>query len=328
MQTLIIASIVAVFSIEYFVSNDWLPQIITYFPEVLGVVAAVMVIFAGMRSRFQYVHPVYWLAFGGLVIIVVCGAVVNRLEPGPIFAGLRIYLRALPFFFLPAVFEIRENQLRVQLLLLLAIGLLQLPIASAQRIATVARRGITGDETFGTLMNSATLTLFLASAACVLTGFFLKKRIPAKMFFPLIFLLLVPTMLNESKVALVCIPVALITCFVTGAKPGARLKNTVMALVTTVGFVAVFIPVYDHFMIPRWGYGIVDFITMEGRLEGYLDRGAENVSSPRNVASNHRDLSSNDPAFTAKSGRSNKTAPVAIRDLYLQNSTSSASRTT
>ena len=28
-------------------------------------------------------------------------------------------------------------------------------------------------------------------------------------------------------------------------------------------------------MKPRWGYGIVDFIAMEGRLEGYLDRGSE-----------------------------------------------------
>ena len=272
---MIVFTIVAVLSLEYLVYQGLLPPLFSYVPEVLAMVVAILVIVAGVRSRFQFVRPVYWLTFGALALVVLCGAIANQMEPGPVFAGIRHYLRALPFFFLPAVLEIKERQLRVQLLLLSAFGLLQLPIAWAQRMTTVAEGSTTGDHTFGTLMNSATLTLFLVSAACVLTGFFLQKRISAKRFFPLIFLLLVPTMVNETKAVIVLVPVALMTVFVVGATRGARLKNMVIALATIACFAAVFIPVYDHFQRPRWGYGIVDFFTMEGRLEGYLDRGSK-----------------------------------------------------
>jgi len=274
-QTLIVFAIIAVLSFEFLASLGWLPQILAFFPEVLAIVAAGLVIVAGVRSRFQYVRPVYWLVFGGLALVIVCGAVANSVEPGPIFAGLRIYLRALPFFFLPAALQLKERQLQVQLLLLLAFGLLQLPIAALQRLATTARGGITGDDTFGTLMSGPTLSVFLVCAVCVLTGLFLRKRISAKAFYPLILLLLIPTMLNETKAVLVIVPAGLISCFVVGAKPGTRLKNTVAALMTVTLFVAVFIPVYDHFMKPRWGYGIVDFVMMEGRLDRYLDRGSK-----------------------------------------------------
>jgi len=273
MHTLIVAAIVSVLSFEFLADLKWLPQLFKFFPEFFAIVAAVLIIVAGVRSRFQYVRSVYWLLFGAFLLIVICGAVVNRLEPGPIFAGLRIYLRALPFFFLPAVLELKENQLRVQLLLLLAFCLLQIPLAAAQRMATMARGGITGDETFGTLMSGSFLSLFLISAVCVLTGFFLRNRISAIKVFPLMILLLVPTMLNETKAVLVLVPVAFMTCFVVGAKRGTRLKNIVLGLVSVGCFIAIFIPVYDYFMIPRWGYGIVDFIMMEGRLEGYLDAG-------------------------------------------------------
>ena len=171
MHKLIVFTIVAVMSFEYLVSEGLLPPLFSYVPEIFAMVAAILVIVAGVRSRFQFVRPVYWLAFGALALVVICGAIANQMEPGPVFAGIRQYLRALPFFFLPAVLEIKERQLRAQLLLLSAFCLLQLPIAGMQRMATYARGGTTGDETVGTLMNSASLTVFLVAAACVLTGF-------------------------------------------------------------------------------------------------------------------------------------------------------------
>jgi len=46
------------------------------------------------------------------------------------------------------------------------------------------------------------------------------------------------------------------------------------AVSIATGLVAAFIPVYDYYMEPRWGYGIVDFLTTEGRVEGYLYKDA------------------------------------------------------
>ena len=40
-------------------------------------------------------------------------------------------------------------------------------------------------------------------------------------------------------------------------------------------FLAAFVPIYDYFMKPRYGYGIVEFFTMEGRVENYLTRDVE-----------------------------------------------------
>ncbi|MGH8223823.1 MAG: hypothetical protein ACREQZ_12705, partial [Woeseiaceae bacterium] len=176
MQFVIVAMILSVMSFEYLVFIGWVPQLLAYAPELLAIAASAAVVFAGVRSRFQYVRPIYWLIFGALGLMAICGAVVNLLEPGPLFAGIRTYLRALPFFFLPAVLAVKERQVRVQLLVLLALCALQLPLAWYQRI-TMPPGHLTGDRTFGTLMNSGTLSLFLICAACVLTGFYLRRRI-------------------------------------------------------------------------------------------------------------------------------------------------------
>ena len=71
------------------------------------------------------------------------------------------------------------------------------------------------------------------------------------------------------------LPIALLVTFYAGSAPGARLKNTVLAVIVLSGFLAIFVPIYDYFMMPRWGYGILDFLTMEGRVEGYLTTGVQ-----------------------------------------------------
>src|SRR6185312_6347323 len=115
-----------------------------------------------------------------LGIIVLCGALANHLDPGPLVAGMRAYLRAVPFFFVPVVYAFSEAQIRTQFKLLIGVCLLQGPVALAQRYATLARDNSTGDTTVGTLGLSSFLTIFLVCAACVLTAAFLKKRISFK----------------------------------------------------------------------------------------------------------------------------------------------------
>jgi hypothetical protein len=122
-------------------------------------------------------------------------------------------------------------------------------------------------------MSTKSLSLLLICASCVLTAFFLRKRVRAVVYFPLLLLLLLPTMINETKGSLIVTPIALFVTFVVASAPRQRLKNLTLAVAVGTLFLAVFIPVYDHFMMPRWGYGIVDFFTMEGRAMDYLDRG-------------------------------------------------------
>ncbi|MEO8464145.1 MAG: hypothetical protein ABI640_02300 [Gammaproteobacteria bacterium] len=276
MQFLILSMIVAVMSFPFLTSRGVLPQVFNYAPEIVALVACVTVVIVGVRSRFRYVRPVYWLIFGALLLATVCGAVANLLEPGPLFAGIRTYLRALPFFFLPAVVLFKERQLRTQLLLLLALCAIQLPLTWAQRMGPLAiKYSHTGDVVFGTIMDSGILSVFLICAACVLTGVYLRRRISLRLYLVLMLIILVPTTLNETKATLFLVPVGLLVTFYAGSPRGTRLKNTLMGVVVLSGFLAIFVPVYDHFMAYKYNYGILDFLTMQGRVEGYLAKGTK-----------------------------------------------------
>ena len=281
MHALILLMIVAVTTFAYLVSKGWLPAYFNYVPELLSLAVAAYVVVVGVQSRFRNVRPIYWLVFGGLVVGLVCGAIVNDLQAGPMFAGLRTYFRALPFFLLPAVFLITEQKVRTQLMILLPVCLIQLPLAWQQRMATLESgrlggfyRG-TGDFTIGTLMNPGQLSLFLIAAACVLTGLYLRRIMSARLYLPLLLLIVLPTTLNETKITLVLLPLALLTAFFVGSEPGNRLKNMLLGTMVAAAFLAMFVPIYDHFVTPRWGYGIVDFFLMEGRVERYFMKGTE-----------------------------------------------------
>lgn len=270
MQALILVMIVAVTVFRYLVAEDWLPAFFAYVPELLSALAAVYVVMVGGENRFRYVRPVYWLVFFGLLVVIVCGVIVNTLSPGIVVAGLRSYLRAIPFFLLPAAFVLKEKQLRVQFLVLLVICIVQLPLAWEQRSEVKFLGGHTGDSTDGTIQGSSMLTMFLVSAACVLAGLYLRKRISAKLFLLALLWILLPTTLNETKATLILVPLAMFATFVAASERGVRVRNAVVGLAVSAAFIAIFIPIYDYYMVPRWGYGIMDFFTMEGRVEGYL----------------------------------------------------------
>jgi hypothetical protein len=61
-----------------------------------------------------------------------------------------------------------------------------------------------------------------------------------------------------------------------GGKTGqsSMVKRVFLGGFLMTGFLAAFIPVYDHFIKERWGYGIMDFFAQKGRVAGYLDKGA------------------------------------------------------
>jgi hypothetical protein len=165
-----------------------------------------------------------------LVVCIVCGIIVNSVEPAPIFAGIRYYLRAIPMFFLPAVFLFKERQVRDQLFVLLGIAVVQLPLAIHQRLATRAMGEYTGDWTSGTLLISSIMSTYLICCACVLAAFYLRKRLTISAFLLLTLLMLAPTTLNETKGTMILFPVGLTVVFLVGSEAEARMKNAVVAV--------------------------------------------------------------------------------------------------
>ena len=149
--------------------KDWriFPSSVSYTVELLGAIALVYVVVAGVRGRFEGVRATYWLVFGALALVILCGVAVNGVGSGPIIAGLRTYLRALPWFFVPMVYAYSEDKLRTQIRLLLVICLIQVPIAIRQRVQTGDDQfgfvAITGDWTTGTLGDAGILCIFLVA---------------------------------------------------------------------------------------------------------------------------------------------------------------------
>lgn len=281
MQYLILFIIVVVTTISFLtegnramVFDGWLPNIVGYLPEIISLLIFTFVIVYGTRDRFQYVRPAYWLTFGALVICIIFGVVVNDVETGPIVAGMRKYLRAIPLFFLPAVVYFNDRQVRGQLLLLLMIAVFQVPLAVYQRFASRAMGSYSGDMTSGTFMISSILSIFLVCAACLVTAFYLRKKLSFLSYLFMIVLLLIPTTVNETKGTLLLIPLAVLTVFFVGTRAGTRLRNLVVGSGVLAVFVAIFVPIYDHFIADH-DTPIAEFVADQDRWTGYLYSGAQ-----------------------------------------------------
>ena len=280
MQFLTLLMIVVVTTFDFLTDGDqwgrWaiLPDRTPLAAELLTAVVLVLVTVAGTRNRFQFVRPAYWLVFGALVLLFAAGIVLNSVEPGPIVAGVRSYLRAMPWFFLPAVFAYSDQQLVAQLRLLLLIAAVQIPLAIQQRIAT--SWGATGDWTSGTLVTSGVLSIFLICCSCIALAFVIRKRIKPVVFAPLFFLLLLPTMINETKATLLLLPIGLVTAFLIASKSEHRARGALALTGLFVVFVLVFVPVYDKMNEQReYATPLKEFFTNPERLERYLSKDQE-----------------------------------------------------
>lgn len=196
--------------------NDWLvktlplPPIMRFLPDAMSAVVILYVLFAGVRDRFRLVAPKYWIVFGAMIVVIACGVIDNQSGVGPLLSGTRFYLRPVPMFFLPAVLSLSDQDLKRQLKWLLAIALLQVPIAIYQQYVIQSEGRFTGDDVRGTVMDSGILTLFLICTVLILTGMFMRRRIRPLTYWVLFFFLLIPTTINETKVTVIFLPLGLL----------------------------------------------------------------------------------------------------------------------
>src|ERR1700722_7585298 len=154
MQIFTLILIICVMLSDYLVKTFTLPTVLRFLPEAMSAVVVVYVLLAGTRDRFRLVAPKYWFTFGALAIVIVCGIINNAAEVGPMLSGMRFYLRAVPLFFLPAVLPLSDDQLKRQLKWLLAVSILQVPVAVYQRWVVQSEGRFTGDDVRGTIGDS------------------------------------------------------------------------------------------------------------------------------------------------------------------------------
>jgi len=269
MQRLIYILFLAIFLTEFLSRSGAAPRVINYIPEILSGIAFVIVIIQAARQRYAHIRVIYWILFFFIVLHIIFGLVLNSTPTTVIFAGIRTYFKYIPLFLVPLVFTFTNEQIKKQLKLLLFLAIIQLPIAVYQRMTT---NKYTGDYVMGTLDGSGMLTIFMMCCITVLMAFYIRKQIQTKHFLLFLALLFLPTTINETKITIILLPLALMIPVFFSTTGSQRVKRLIGSSIAGVICLAIFIPVYDTFMAPRWGYGLLDFLTMEGRLSGYLSK--------------------------------------------------------
>ena len=275
MQKLIYLLFLSCFLPEYLFSIGAAPRLLTYLPEVLSIMGMAAVVFYGLRNKEVHLPPAYTLLFLFIGLHLVFGILANHVSTTTIFAGSRTYLKYLPFFFLPVVYEFSDKQLRRQLALLLALAILQLPVAAYQRFVLSA--GLTtGDLVGGTLgggglRGSGLLTVFLMCAVTILVSFYLKQRIKGRVTIVALLVLVIPTMLNETKVTVFILPIALLApALFLGESVGQKFKQLATMGALAVALFSLFVPIYNQFTTQGSDKGIVEFFTTGDYLQEYL----------------------------------------------------------
>jgi hypothetical protein len=312
MQRLVLFMLVAVTTFPYLSNGDkwhraaFLPPWTAYVPELLGAMAALLVIALGLRDQFRLVRPAYVLVFGGLLLTMLCGVLANGVDSGPVVSGLRLYLRAVPWFFIPAVFAFSSQQIRMQLYVLLGVCLLQLPLAAEQRIHTASATwgfvAITGDWTTGTMGDSGVLSIFLVGASCIAIALYEKKQLSFFTFLTIFLLILLPTTINETKAVVIFLPVALLVALMCAADARVRVKRLVVGLCVLLMFGAIFVPVYDALNAGReYSSTLGEFFLDKNKVKAYVGSDSADSSDAGRIGSIVYSLRriAEDPARTA-----------------------------
>lgn len=269
----------AVFSLDYLALRlNVIPRGATWIPEALAAIALLMVLLKLAVDRRIDLSPKYVVLGGSFIALAAVGIIINSVQPGTIFAGVRNYFKFVPFFLLPIAFcySAQHTQRFLRVLVVLAVS--QLPLAVYQRLFQF-KGVLTGDVIAGTLVISSVLSMFLIASIAVLVAYYLKGYIRSGRFLVLLALLFLPATLNETKSTLVLFPLALFLPILLLPEGRAKWRYIVLSGVATLIAMVVFFAIYDHFMMPRKNEGLVEFIGSKDRIVHYLYGGAAAANS-------------------------------------------------
>lgn len=240
-------------------------------PDLLSALALLILLAGLARYRRLEMPARYVVVFALLALTIVFGVVLNAVPAGTVFAGLRAYYTYLPFFFLPAVYRMGRRDMAFLLGIILVIAIVQFPVAVYQRFVAHANLA-TGDVVTGTLSVSSVLSLFLIASMCVLIAFYFSGRIRGIWLVFLMPLLFIPATINETKATLVLFPVAVGLAAYYAGRQGVGKGRLLVLGAGMVVLLGAFVVVYDRFYQSEYTGPLLDKITSEEYLMGYLRR--------------------------------------------------------
>jgi hypothetical protein len=166
MHGLVVALFVQILVVEYLVERRGLfSPYFVLIPELLSGIVMIIVLLRLMNGARVSLDWRYGAFVAVLLFTIGFGWALQDVPTGAMLAGSRSYFKFLPFFLLPAVHRFTPRQLRVQLGLLLALALMQTPLAFFQRFIEFGNEMHTGDPVRGTLTTSSAKRLLMIGAS-------------------------------------------------------------------------------------------------------------------------------------------------------------------
>jgi hypothetical protein len=281
MHGLVLALFASILVVEYLVERRGLLH--PYFvlmPEVLSGVVMLVVLLKLMNGARFYFDWRYGVVLTVLLFTIAFGFVVQDVQAGAMLAGLRAYVKFLPFFLLPAVHRFTPRQLQVQLAMVLVLALLQPPLAFYQRFVEFGDSMHTGDPVRGTLTTSSVMSLFMLAAVAAVVVLYLRGRLRLAPMLALCAWLFAATTINETKATLLLLPVALLLPVLLMPGKGRAMRRLVPLLAIGALATTVFVSAYNYFgQYRQYSVPIGEFFSGEA-LRYYVYTGAANTDQP------------------------------------------------
>jgi hypothetical protein len=275
MNVLVITLFVTVFAAEFLVKKVGIAH--SYFvllPELLSAIALLVLLKYLLAGRRWALDWRYVLFLGLYLFIVGFGFLAQAMPAGAIVAGMRSYLKFIPFFLLPAVYPFTRRQIGIQLAVLFTLFFVQSPLAVYQRFVQYAGSFHTGDPISGLSTSSGVLSILMTAAVAAVVSMYLRRKITFKTMLIGIAVFVVPTTLNETKATLVLMPVALfLPAFFMPRGSRAWRKLVPIGAIAVVAGLA-FISAYDYFIQNREYTPTIESFLSEGHARSYLYSGA------------------------------------------------------
>ena len=237
---------------------------VTISPEFLSLAVLLCgLVYFGVVKKIVIAPKYLWL-FMFMIVYLLCNVALNSVPAGAIIGGLRRYVKFLPLFFFPLVYEFSDEEILQKLKLILGLTIFQFPVAFAQRFILYSHLK-TGDVVRGTLATSGVLSIYLNCVIAVVLAFYLYKKISFISLVILSIIIFFPMLINETKSTLLLLPIAIFIPVLFSRVEEGKIKKTILVTGLTTIMLAVFVVAYNHF----WGAE-----SRQRRLEVFFQEGA------------------------------------------------------
>jgi hypothetical protein len=275
MSFLVIVLFISVFATEYLAKQ--LAVVHPYFillPEALSGIALLAIfgyVLTGRRWMLDWRYGIFLALY---LFVVGFGFVAQEVPAGPVVAGLRTYLKFLPFFLLPAIYPFSTRQLKVQAVVLLTLLAIQSPLAVYQRFVQFADQMHTGDPIRGMTTASGVLTTLTICAIVVVVVLYLRRKLSFPVMLGAVAVFLLPATLNETKSTLILLPIAVLLPPLFMPRGSRALRQLFPVVLVGCAAALAFMTVYNHLIQNRGdGQPIERFFADRG-IDEYLYTGA------------------------------------------------------